>query len=86
METALVALAAIITAIAVIIAIPLAILATGIRRQHHAGSLAAQPHGFSAALTSRVLDLHTARTPNTSQRRPARQLTATSSGQEARQS
>jgi len=60
METLLIASALIFV---LIFAIPLAILAIGIHRQERTGSLTSSPRGLSAALTSRVLDLHTARTP-----------------------
>jgi len=53
-----------------IFAIPLAILAVGIHRQERTGSLTSCPRSISAALTSRVLDLHTARSPAP---RPSRQ-------------
>lgn len=65
METLLITLT---LTFALIFAVPLAILAAGIRRQEHAGSLTCEPRGISAALTSRVVGLRTARTPA----RPAR--------------
>ena len=67
METLLIALTLILM---LIFAVPLAILAAGIRRQEHAGSLTCEPRGISAALTSRVVGLRTARTPAPT--RPAR--------------
>jgi hypothetical protein len=74
------AMGIIVTALAltvtVVFAVPLAVLAAGIRRQERAGSLAARPPGFSAGLTSRVLGLHTARTPAPSPRRRAGRATA----------
>jgi hypothetical protein len=55
MELALIGLALIAI---VVFVIPLAVLRTGIRRQHRAGSLTSQPHSFSAALTRRAVGLH----------------------------
>jgi hypothetical protein len=86
METALIALALIPAAIIGTLAIPLAILATGIRRQEHAGSLTANPRGISATLTSRVVGLHTARTTDPGQHRPpGRGQSAATTRPEARQ-
>jgi len=75
METLLIASALIFV---LIFAIPLAILAVGIHRQERTGSLTSSPRSLSAALTSRVLDLHTARTPDPSPARRAPALTPAS--------
>ncbi len=56
--------------------IPLAILAVGIHRQERTGSLTSCPRSLSAALTSRVLDLQTARTPAPSPSRQAHRAPA----------
>ena len=55
MQTILIALAATFTAV---LAVPLAIVAIGIRRQERAGSLSIRPPGVTAALTRKLLDLH----------------------------
>ena len=49
----------------VLFVIPLAVLRTGIRRQHRTASLTCQPPGLSAALARRVFGLY-ARTAVTS--------------------
>ena len=72
METLLITLTLIFI---LIFAVPLAILAAGIRRQEHAGSLTCEPGGISAALTSRVVGLRTARTPAPAPAQPVRPTT-----------
>jgi hypothetical protein len=51
----------------VVLVIPLAILRTGIRRQHRAASLTSEPRSVSAALTRRAVGLY-ARKPGTHDR------------------
>jgi len=48
---------------ATLLAAPLAIIAIGIHRQEHAGSLATRPCGIAAPLTGRLLALHAASAP-----------------------
>jgi hypothetical protein len=55
MQTILIALAVTFTAV---LAVPLAVVAIGIRRQERAGSLSIRPPGMTAALTRKLLDLH----------------------------
>ena len=45
-------------ALIIVIAVPLAILRAGIRRQDRAASLTSRPSGLSAAVARRVLGLH----------------------------
>ena len=74
METILIGLA---VAFVSVLTIPLAVLAIGIRRQERVGSLSTRPRGVSAAITRRMLDLHTAPPDGTWSRRPdQRQATA----------
>lgn len=73
METILIALA--LTFVSVL-TVPLAVLAIGIRRQERIGSLSTRPRGMSAAITRKMLDLHTAPSTRTWARRPAQQRTA----------
>jgi hypothetical protein len=56
METMLIALTATGTTL---LTAPLAVVAAGIRRQERAGSLSARPPGPAAALTRKLLALHT---------------------------
>jgi hypothetical protein len=66
MELALIGLALIVIVIVVFV-IPLAVLRTGIRRQHRTASLTCQPRSVSAALTRRVVGLYV-RKPDTNDR------------------
>ena len=66
MQTILIALAATFTTV---LAVPLAVVAIGIRRQERTGSLSIQPPGVTAALTRKPLDLHAGPQANRKARR-----------------
>jgi hypothetical protein len=66
MQTIFIALAVTFTAD---LALPLAIVVIGIRRQERAGSLSIRPPGVTAALTRKLLDLHAGPQANSRARR-----------------
>jgi hypothetical protein len=66
MQTILIALAVTCTTV---LAVPLAVVAIGIRRQERTGSLSVQPPGVTAALTRKLLDLHAGPQANSRARR-----------------